>query len=61
MKNLLVPFDGSECAARALDFAASRAKAMPPATVHVAYACVEPLASTYGEVSVYFPRAELAN
>ena len=59
MKNLLVPFDGSESATRALDFAMSLAKAMPPATVHVVYAYAEPMASAYGEVSLYFPRAEL--
>jgi nucleotide-binding universal stress UspA family protein len=52
MKNLLLPFDGSECATRALDFAVSLAKAMPPATVHVVYAYVEPMASAYGEVAV---------
>jgi nucleotide-binding universal stress UspA family protein len=39
--------------------AVSLASAMPPATVHVDYAYVEPMASAYGEVAAYFPRAEL--
>lgn len=59
MKNLLVPFDGSASASRALDYAIALAKAAPAATVHVVHAYEEPIAYAYGEVAAYFPRDEL--
>lgn len=59
MRNLLVPFDGSNSARRALRHAIELAKAAAPTTVHVLYLYEEPIAYALGEVAVYFPRDEL--
>lgn len=58
MKNLLIPFDGSESAGRALEHAIALAR-MTTATVHVIHVYEEPAAYALGEVAVYFPRDEL--
>ena len=51
--SILVPFDGSSCAERALEHAIDLAKA-EPATVHVVN--VEPFLDEYGMVPAYLPR-----
>lgn len=60
MKNLLVPFDGSESAGRALDHAIALARATA-ARVHAIHVYEEPAAYALGEVAVYFPRDELTS
>lgn len=59
MRKLLVPFDGSESALRALQHAIKLAKQSPPAALHVVHAHEEPL--LYGEIAVYVPKEKMAD
>ena len=59
MRKLLVPFDGSESALRALQHAVKLAKQAPPAALHVVHAHEEPL--LYGEIAVYVPKEKMAD
>lgn len=58
MRKLLVPFDGSESALRALQHAVKLAKQAPAAALHVVHAHEEPL--LYGEIAVYVPKEKMA-
>lgn len=51
MRSILVAFDGSECALRALDHAVRQAGAIPATRLHVL--AVQPPVRVYGEVQVY--------
>ena len=57
MKKILVPFDGSENAIRALRFAMQLCRECGQPAVHLVYAHTEPL--LYGEVAVYVPKAKM--
>jgi nucleotide-binding universal stress UspA family protein len=59
MRKLLVPFDGSESALRALQHAVKLAKQAPPTALHVVHAHEEPL--LYGEIAVYVPKEKMAD
>lgn len=53
MHKLLVPFDGSDTAMRALEYAIKLAKEHGPMELVIAYAHEPPL--IYGEIAVYLP------
>lgn len=57
MKRILVPFDGSENAIRALRFAIHLGRECGHLAVHLVYAHTEPL--LYGEIAVYVPKAKM--
>lgn len=59
MRKLLVPFDGSQCALRALQHAIKLAKQAPAGALHVVHAHEEPL--LYGEIAVYVPKEKMAD
>jgi nucleotide-binding universal stress UspA family protein len=54
---ILVPWDGSDCARKALDYAIRLARAQGDCTVHVAHAHEEPV--VYGEIAVYVTREKM--
>jgi nucleotide-binding universal stress UspA family protein len=56
MRKLLVPFDGSENALRALRHAISLARQSSPTSIHVVIAYEEP--DFQGEVEAFIPRAK---
>ena len=58
MSKVLVPFDGSKSALRALQYAIKLAKQNRLLSIHVVYAHEEPL--VYGEIEVYVPREKMA-
>ena len=58
MQRLMLPFDGSENALRAVRHAIGLAKSNPPVSVHLLHAHEPPL--LYGEVAVYVDAAKLA-
>lgn len=58
MQRLMLPFDGSENARRAVRHAIGLAKSNPPVSVHLLHASEPPL--LYGEVAVYVDAAKLA-
>ena len=55
---IFVPWDASECAHRALQYAIGLARAQGDCTIHVAHAHEPPL--VYGEVAVYIPPEKMA-
>jgi len=57
MHKLLVPYDGSDNAKRALAYAIRLAKEHGPMPIHVVYAHEEP--RVYGEISVYIPAEKM--
>ena len=59
MRKLLVPFDGSDNALRALHYAASIAREHPPIAIHVVTVHDKP--EEYGYMEVYVPRDKLAD
>jgi nucleotide-binding universal stress UspA family protein len=59
MRKLLVPFDGSDNALRALRYATSIAQEHPPIAIHVVTVHSEP--EEYGYMEVYVPREKLAD
>lgn len=58
MVKLLVPFDGSENAQRALRYAIMLAQKFGPVSIHVVSAHEEP--DIYGEIAVYVTREKMA-
>ena len=58
MHKMLLPFDGSESALRALNYAVRLAKGNGSVSVHLVHAHEEPL--TYGELAVYVSREQMA-
>ena len=58
MRKLLVPFDGSDSALRALRYAISIAQQNGPVEIHVVTAHDEP--DIYGEIAVYVSREKMA-
>jgi nucleotide-binding universal stress UspA family protein len=59
LRKLLVPFDGSDNALRALHYAASIAREHPPIAIHVVTVHDKP--EEYGYMEVYVPREKLAD
>ena len=58
MHKMLLPFDGSENALRALDYAIRRAKGAAATSIHLVHAHEEPL--IYGEIAVYVSREKMS-
>ena len=58
MRKMLVPFDGSDNALRALRYAISIAQQNGPVEIHVVTAHDEP--DIYGEIAVYVSREKMA-
>ena len=54
---IFVPFDGSDCALRALRHAVTLAQRSGAASIHIAHVHEEPL--LYGEIAVYVPREKM--
>lgn len=57
MRKLLVPVDGSECSARALDYALRLASGHPGVALHLLNVHHDPV--VYGELQVYVPRERM--
>ncbi len=57
MQKVLVAFDGSESALRAMRYAISLAKQNGPVSIHIATAHEEPV--LYGEIAVYVSREKM--
>jgi nucleotide-binding universal stress UspA family protein len=58
MHKMLLPFDGSASALRALNYAVRLAKDNAPVSIHLVHAHEEPL--IYGEIAVYVSREQMA-
>ena len=58
MHKLLVPYDGSDSALRALRYAITLAKENEPVSIHIVNAHEEPI--VYGEIAVYVSHEKMA-